>query len=74
MASKRNMNVAGMLLILVVLTLVFMPYLRSVFAPVFPEGFRTLDCKGVTCKEGEFCMDNTCHSVSAPVSSSCGAN
>lgn len=65
MAFKKRTNVVGILLILVVLVLVFLPYLRNVFAPAFPEGFRTVDCKGITCKEGEFCMDNTCHSVTA---------
>jgi hypothetical protein len=65
MASKKQMNVVGILLIFVVLVLVFLPYLRNLFAPAFPEGFRTLDCKGITCKEGEFCQDNTCHSVTA---------
>lgn len=71
MASKKSMNVVGILLGLVVAALVFLPYLRGVFAPAFPEGFRNLDCKGITCNEGEFCQDNVCHSVSAPVTSSC---
>ena len=56
----------GILLILVVGFLVFLPYIRNTFAPAFPEGFRNVDCKGVTCDEGEFCKDNTCHSVMAP--------
>ena len=68
MASKKSMNTIGMLLVLVVLVLVALPYLRNLFAPAFPEGFRNVDCKGVTCREGEFCQDNVCHSVTAPVS------
>ena len=68
MASKKNMKTIGTLLVLVVLVLVALPYLRNIFAPAFPEGFRDVDCKGITCKEGEFCQDNVCHSVTAPVS------
>jgi hypothetical protein len=45
----------------------FLPYLRSAFAPLFPEGFRDLDCKGVTCKEGEFCQENVCHPVAPSI-------
>jgi len=44
-----------------------LPIIREIFAPVFPEGFRDIDCKGITCREGEFCQDNVCHSVKAPV-------
>ena len=73
MAPKKGMNVVGILVVLVVAGLGLLPYLRNIFAPAFPEGFRTLDCKGITCNEGEFCMDNVCHSVTAPVTSSCGA-
>lgn len=61
----------GALLLLVAIFLVLLPYIRNVFAPAFPEGFRDVDCKGVTCDEGEFCKDNTCHSVTAP-KRSCG--
>jgi len=41
----------------------FLPMLRNNFAPLFPEGFRDVDCKGVSCNEGEFCENNKCHSV-----------
>ena len=68
MASKKNMKTIGTLLVLVVLALVALPYLRNIFAPAFPEGFRDVDCKGISCKEGEFCQDHVCHSVTAPVS------
>jgi hypothetical protein len=43
----------------------FLPAIRDAFAPLFPEGFRNLDCKGVTCDEGEFCQDNVCRPVTA---------
>lgn len=32
------------------------------------EGFRTLDCKGVICNEGQFCQSNTCHPIYPPTS------
>ena len=69
--SKTLASPVGILLIVVVAFLVLLPYIRNVFAPAFPEGFRNVDCKGVTCGEGEFCQDNVCHSVNAP-KSSCG--
>ena len=30
------------------------------------ESYRNVDCVGVSCKEGEFCQDNTCHAISPP--------
>lgn len=60
MASKGSMGLLGLVAFLVVVVAV-LPWLRNMFAPVFPEGFRDLDCKGVTCHEGEFCQDNVCH-------------
>ena len=42
-----------------------------------PEGFQSMmgsgvdsrkgDCKGVTCNEGEFCQENVCRPVMAPI-------
>ena len=80
---KRVRGGYGLLGLLVVLFLVvaFLPTLRRAFAPVFPEGFRgskksgskgkegfrNLDCKGVLCKEGEFCQENVCRPVMAPI-------
>ena len=29
------------------------------------EGYRKIDCQGVTCPEGEFCLQNTCRSITA---------
>jgi hypothetical protein len=64
--NKRDVYTLLGLFFLIVFFLAFLPAIRDAFAPVFPEGFQELDCKGVTCKEGEFCQDNVCHSVSAP--------
>lgn len=30
------------------------------------ESYRNVDCVGVTCKEGEFCQDNSCKAISPP--------
>jgi hypothetical protein len=62
MASKGAYSLFGLLLVLV-LVVAFLPKLRLVFAPMFPEGFRDVDCKGVTCNEGEFCQENVCRPV-----------
>lgn len=51
------------LVVFLVVVVAALPYLRNMFAPYFPEGFRNLDCKGVTCREGQFCQDNTCHNI-----------
>ena len=66
----------GLIVLVTIAVIVFWgwPYLRRQFAPVFPEGFQTiptsamgdtlpsrpLNCQGVTCKEGDFCVNNTC--------------
>jgi hypothetical protein len=42
------------------------PWLRKTYSRSFPEAFRDLDCKGVTCNEGEFCQENVCRPVSPP--------
>jgi hypothetical protein len=57
-----KMGVVGLVVFLVAVV-ALLPMVRSMFAPVFPEGFRDLDCKGVTCKEGEFCQENVCHRI-----------
>ena len=31
------------------------------------ESYRNIDCLGISCKEGEFCQDNTCHNISPPI-------
>ena len=60
--GRGSFGLLGLALFLVAVV-AFLPWLRNVFAPIFPEGFRDLDCKGVTCAEGEFCQENKCQSV-----------
>lgn len=62
MSGRGGFGLVGLALFLVVVV-AFLPWLRNRFAPMFPEGFRDTDCKGVTCQEGEFCQENTCRSV-----------
>ena len=50
----------GVLLAVVAITMVLSKSVRF-------EGFRSLDCKGVTCEEGQFCQDNVCKNVAAPI-------
>ena len=55
------------LFVVLLLAVSVLPWIRRTFARSFPEGFadsRPIDCKGVTCKEGEFCEANVCRSRS----------
>jgi hypothetical protein len=49
----------------VVLVLVLL-VLSAAAAYFVYEGFRSVDCKGVTCAEGQFCQSNTCHPIYPP--------
>jgi hypothetical protein len=44
-----------------------LPILKASAPQYFPyaqfEGFRELDCVGMTCGEGEFCKENKCNKV-----------
>ena len=66
---KGSYSVICLLLVLVA-AVAFLPVIRNMFAPLFPEGFRDQDCKGVVCGEGEFCEENVCRPVSAPATNS----
>ncbi len=62
MAKGKKMGMVG-LVVVAVLIIALLPTVRSLLAPVFPEGFRDVDCKGVNCKEGEFCQENVCKPI-----------
>ncbi len=64
---RGGFGLLGLFIVLVV-AVAFLPMIRSAFARSFPEGFRDLDCKGVTCAEGEFCQENVCRPIAAPSS------
>jgi hypothetical protein len=44
-----------------------LPILKASAPEYFPsayfEGFRELDCQGMTCGEGQFCKENKCNNV-----------
>lgn len=68
MAGKKSAYGIGTLVILVVVFIVAMPYIRSVFARSFPEGFRDdQTCRGINCPEGEFCQNAKCQPSFIPV-------
>jgi hypothetical protein len=69
MAGKKDAYGIGLLVILVAVFIVVLPFLRNMFAPSFPEGFRDLDCVGVNCREGEFCLNNKCYPNYVPTPS-----
>ena len=70
MKGRRGYSLMGLVLVLLV-AVAFLPMIRRTFARSFPEGFQATggvdsrkgDCKGVTCKEGEFCQENVCRPV-----------
>ena len=49
------------------LAIAVLPWIRRNYARSFPEAFRDLDCKGVTCDEGQFCQENVCRAISPPI-------
>jgi len=82
MRGRKGYPILGLLAVLF-LVVAFLPSIRRMFVRSFPEGFqaggilggsgvdsRKGDCKGVTCQEGEFCQENTCRPVMAPITNS----
>ena len=66
MTGKKGAYGIGSLVVLVVLFIVLMPFIRSVFAPIFPEGFQDASCQGKPCPEGKFCMQGGCYNNYVP--------
>jgi hypothetical protein len=58
-------GLVGLFAVLLV-AVAILPWVRRTFARSFPEGFRDQDCKGVICREGQFCQENVCRDVGAP--------
>jgi hypothetical protein len=59
--ARITKSPAVLVLVLLVLSAVAAYYVYNSY-----EGFRSLDCKGVTCAEGQFCQSNTCHPIYPP--------
>jgi hypothetical protein len=63
------------LVVVLLLAVSVLPWVRRTFSRSFPEGFQSMvgvdtrrgDCKGVNCQEGEFCQENVCRPVAAPI-------
>jgi hypothetical protein len=74
MRHQRGYSLLGLLAVLLA-AVAFLPMIRRAFVRQFPEGFqagsgvdsRKGDCEGVNCKEGEFCQENVCRPVMAPI-------
>ena len=75
MRHHRGYSLLGLLAVLIA-AVAFLPMIRRAFVRQFPEGFQAAgsgvdsrkgDCKGVNCKEGEFCQENVCRPVMAPI-------
>ena len=56
--SVKAITWYGIVTLLVLLAL--LPLLQAVLPLPRLEGFRSVDCQGKICAEGEFCQDNTC--------------
>lgn len=74
MKVRGGYSLAGLVVVLL-LAVSVLPWIRRNFARSFPEGFQVMtgvdtrkgDCKGVNCQEGEFCQENVCRPVAAPI-------
>jgi hypothetical protein len=56
--ARSQKDPFGLVLILLIV-IAFSTYV----AYSMTESFRSADCKGVTCPEGEFCQQNTCKAI-----------
>lgn len=66
MKVRGGYGILGLFTVLIIVV-AFLPMIRRTFARSFPEGFRNLDCKGITCQEGEFCQENVCRPIAAAI-------
>jgi hypothetical protein len=49
-------------IVVLLLAVAIIPLVKAAMPSIFPgEGFRDIDCQGVTCPEGQFCQSNQCH-------------
>ena len=48
-------------IIALLIAVAVLPVLKAMAPRYFPDGFRDIDCQGVTCPEGQFCAGkNNC--------------
>jgi hypothetical protein len=48
-------------IVVLLLAVAIIPLVKAAMPSIFPEGFRDVDCQGVSCPEGHFCQSNQCH-------------
>ena len=65
----RSVKNPGMLVF--VLLAVFAVIAFAAYSSI--EGFRTTDCLGITCAEGQFCQQNKCSAISPPITNNYNA-
>lgn len=60
MASRTPKSPFGLVLGLLILVAIstFMTY-------KYTEAYRSVDCQGITCREGQFCQENKCRNITA---------
>lgn len=57
--SVKNPFMLVVVLLVVISVLSYAVYSGS-------EGFRSVDCAGISCAEGQFCQSNQCHDIYPP--------
>ena len=65
----RSVKNTGMLVFVLLTALAVIAY--SAYSSI--EGFRTTDCLGITCAEGQFCQQNKCTANSPPITNNYNA-
>jgi hypothetical protein len=48
-----------------VLVLLLLVAISTYMTFKYSEAYRTVDCQGITCDEGQFCQQNKCRSITA---------
>lgn len=53
-------------IIALLVAVAILPLLKAAAPQFFPtlDGFRNVDCRGITCPEGQFCQNNQCTRIS----------
>jgi hypothetical protein len=66
MVRLNNKGLMGVFVSFVVV-LALIAVVRAVFPSSLYDGFSNMSCYGVKCNEGEFCQENVCRPVMAPI-------
>jgi hypothetical protein len=65
MKVKGIKTITWYAIVALVLCVAVLPLLKASAPQYFPslDGFRNVDCTGITCPEGQFCQSNQCHAI-----------